>query len=309
MGNGTYSVDDYRTAAAYRAKNNIPDMTYSDTGATKTHADLDPKGLVLREARDSDEHPNSVPIAVLFDVTGSMDLVPRIMQQKLPALFDLLQRRGIADPQVLFGGIGDATCDRAPLQLGQFESDNRSDEQLRKLFLEGGGGGQKTESYEMGLYFAARKTALDCYEKRGRKGYLFIIGDEMPYPQVETKGSPYKGYKAGIAEVIGDKLDEPIRTETILAEAQEKFNVFFIMPAGTSHFEDTQVIDRWRKLLGQNFIRLDDAAAICETIATAVILNEHTLSLEEAVSDLAAVDATNAAIVSKALADLPIASV
>ena len=32
----------------------------------------------------------------------------------------------------MFGAIGDATCDRAPLQVGQFESDNRMDGDLEQ---------------------------------------------------------------------------------------------------------------------------------------------------------------------------------
>ena len=77
-----------------------------------------------------------------------------------------------------FGAVLDATCDRVPLQVGQFESDNRMDEHLGNMVLEGGGGGQMTESYELAMYFMARHTAIDCHEKRRRRGYLFIIGDE-----------------------------------------------------------------------------------------------------------------------------------
>ena len=70
----------------------------------------------------------------------------------------------------MFGGIGDAQSDRVPLQVGQFESDNRMDDQLRTIFLEGNGGGQKSESYELATYFIARHTVTDAWEKRGRKG-------------------------------------------------------------------------------------------------------------------------------------------
>ncbi len=122
--------------------------------------------------------------------------VPRQLQQKLPQLLGLLLRKGYADdPQILFGAIGDATCDRAPLQVGQFESDNRMDDDLSRILLEGGGGGQKTESYELAMYFMARHTVTDCYAKRGKRGYLFLIGDEMAYPRVK---------RAEVAAVIGD---------------------------------------------------------------------------------------------------------
>src|SRR5205085_5425976 len=141
-----------------------------------------PSGVSARQRRDSGNHPPSHAVSVLFDVTGSMQSVPRILQANLPRLMDLLIRKGYLEhPQIIVGGIGDATCDRAPLQIGQFESGIEIDDDLGKLYLEGGGGGQKTESYELAMYFLARHTALDCFEKRRERGYLFLIGDEMPY--------------------------------------------------------------------------------------------------------------------------------
>ena len=81
---------------------------------------------------------------MLFDVTGSMGRVPRILQANLCQLMGLLLDKGyLAHPQILIGGIGDATCDHAPLQVGQFESGIEIDEDLAKLWLEGGGGGQR----------------------------------------------------------------------------------------------------------------------------------------------------------------------
>lgn len=35
------------------------------------------------------------------------------------------------------------------------------------------------------MYFIARHTAIDCWEKHGCKGYLFLIGDEMAYPRAD----------------------------------------------------------------------------------------------------------------------------
>src|ERR1700760_872648 len=186
MGSGRWSSDIY--AAAERMRGGKSAFTYTESGARTVHPDLDPFDVGKRESRDSAEHPESLAIAVLFDVNGSMGSVPRNPPRQPPQLLGLLKDGGYArDPQLMFGAIGDATCDQAPLQVGQFESDNRMDGDLERILLEGGGGGQKTESYELAMYFMARHTSIDCLEKRGRRGYLFIIGDEMPYPAVKPR--------------------------------------------------------------------------------------------------------------------------
>src|SRR5690349_21740656 len=92
--------------------------------AARVHPLMDPGKLKggQRESRDSVKNPGSNAVAVLFDVTGSMQEVPRILQENLRTLFNLLlERRYLADPAILVGAIGDATCDLAALQVGQFE--------------------------------------------------------------------------------------------------------------------------------------------------------------------------------------------
>src|SRR5215469_5013484 len=238
MGSGRWSTDVFDAAARYRAARGVSAFAYSDAGATAVHPSLDPYGVTRRESRDSDEHPESVAIAVLFDVTGSMRTVPRALQARLPELLGLLLRKGyVAHPQILFGAIGDATCDRAPLQIGQFESDNRMDGDLERILLEGGGGGQKTESYELALYFMARHTATDCLEKRGKRGYLFIIGDEMAYGRVKPRE---------VSAVIGDTLAEPIPLPAIAAEVTRRWDAYYILPEGASYVGDAQVLGFWR---------------------------------------------------------------
>ena len=187
MAKGSWSATVYDAAKRYRAETGTSAFAYSDNGATKVHGDLDPRG-VTRECRDSAGHPESVPIAVWVDVTGSMREVPRKLQARLPALLGLLLRKGYAaDPEIMFAAVGDATCDKAPLQVSQFEADNTMDDQLGKLYLEGGGGGQQTESYELALYFMARHVDTDAWDKRRHRGYLFVIADEMAYPKVKAR--------------------------------------------------------------------------------------------------------------------------
>ena len=51
------------------------------TGAYHVHPQMDPLG-VLRESRDSAQHADSLAIAVIFDVTGSMGTAPRVLKAK-----------------------------------------------------------------------------------------------------------------------------------------------------------------------------------------------------------------------------------
>jgi len=295
MGSGIWSTDVYDAADRYRRRTGKSAFSYSDSGARKVHPALDPRDA-LRESRDSAEHPQSTPIAVLFDVTGSMGHVPRVLQSKLPQLLGLLLRQGYAkDPQVMFGAIGDATCDRVPLQVGQFESDNRMDDDLGRIVLEGGGGGQMMESYELALYFMARHTATDSWDKRGRRGYLFIIGDELAYPAVKT---------AEVSRLIGDGLGEDMPVRQMVDEVTARWDTYYLLPAGSHYAGNRKVLDFWRGLLGQNADELDDLDAVCETIALTVGLGEQAIDLDAGLRDLDRAGSTATRTVSKALAQV-----
>jgi hypothetical protein len=259
---------------------------------------MDPFEVKFRESRDSAAHPTSKAVAVLFDVTGSMGGIPVVLQKKLANLMGLLVNRGYLEhPQVLFGAIGDATCDRAPLQIGQFESGIEMDDDLGRFFLEGGGGGQQTESYELAAYFMARHTAMDCLEKRGEKGYLFIIGDEAYYPRVK---------RSEVERVIGDRLQSDIWTKDIFAELQRKFEVFYLIPTEASNGGDVGIRRAWQAILGQNVLQLEDPKAVCEAIALAIGLCEGKVDLDAGVGDLRDMGtaAATASAVGRAVASL-----
>jgi hypothetical protein len=285
MGTTRWSDDHYRARAAFRLATGTSAFDYDDDiraqrVAARVNPLMDPANLKggVRESRDSDAHPQSNAVAVLFDVTGSMQAVPRMLQRNLCALFNLLVRQQyLSDPAILIGGIGDATCDRASLQVGQFESGNEIEDDLSRLFLEGGGGGQKSESYELALYFLARKTALDCHSRRGKKGYAFLIGDELPYPRVKRRE---------VEHVFGDQLKSDIPIRQIVAEAQQMYEIYYILPNLTSHYDDPEILDCWRGLLGQNVLRLDDPAGISELIASTIGLSENAVDWNDLSDDL-----------------------
>ena len=292
MGGGSWDSSAYTAATNARAAAGVGAFDYTDQvrsgRASGIHSTLDPLLMVnpapgkypfpLRESRDSDEHPNSVPVAIVFDVTGSMGGIPRILQQKLTRLMDVvIDKAGLADPQVLVGAVGDSFSDRYPLQVGQFESDNRFDEQLRQIILEGGGGGQSKESYALAYRFAADHTASDAFEKRGKKGYFFTMGDEAPWPSV-TASEVSKLF--GIA---GAK-DETI--ESLLARATEKWEIFHLFAEDGSYAGDAAIHERWRKLLGERMVSVEDSSLVCEVIAGIIHLIENAYDADRVVADI-----------------------
>jgi hypothetical protein len=283
MGNGRWAASTYYDRASARAAAGKDTFHYSSdalrTGQLRVHQTLDPHGLTMRQSRDSDEHPTSNAIIISLDVTGSMGKVVRAIHADLPQLHELLLgHQYIAHPQILFGAVGDATCDRVPLQVGQFESDNRMDENLENMILEGGGGGQKTESYELMLYVAARHTAIDCWEKRQHKGYLFMIGDEMAYPVVNPNQ---------VNRLLGGGLQYSLPLQEIIHEVQKRYHLFYVLPGGAAHGADRDVTQFWERHLGhEHLIHLEHPEDVSECIALTIGVNEGAIGISDGIEHL-----------------------
>jgi hypothetical protein len=264
MGHGNYSHAAHAALLADRSHLSANEV-FKQRGC---HPLMNPHGLGVRESRDSAEHPSALGIAFALDVTGSMGDIPKLLAQRdLPQFMGLLGACGVPDPQVLFMAIGDATSDHAPLQVGQFESTAELiDQWLTWSFLEGGGGGTGSESYELAFYLLARHTDMDCWVKRRRRGYLFMTGDELPYPQVS---------RHQVDTLLGDKLDEDIPIEEAIAAAAEQYHCFFLIP-------DLRRRDscesRWRDLLGDHVICMESPDDTCHVAAALVGLTEGRLA-------------------------------
>ena len=151
------------------------------------------------------------------------------------------------------------------------------------------------ESYELALYFMARHTATDSWDKRGRRGYLFIIGDELAYAGVK---------RAEVARLIGDDLTEDVPVRQMVDEVTARWDTYYLLPAGSHYAGNRKVLDFWRGLLGQNAVELDDLDAVCETIALTVGLGEQAIDLDAGLRDLDRAGSTATRTVSKALARL-----
>jgi len=299
MGGTSFSRDDYSARTTSRASSAKGTFAYDydiRTGAVdaKVHDSLSPKNLKTRESRDSAEHAVTVPIGITLDTTGSMQDVPKMIQKALPKLMGSFlddkasgkKYLGDGYPAILISAVDDYDAQyrsykgEGCLQVGQFESGIEIDDNLTNLWFTGNGGGTYSESYELALYVAARHTVHDHFEKRGRKGYWFIIGDEYAYPRVSKKQ---------VADIIGASIQDDISLEDIIAEVQEKYHLFFVLPNMTSHYRDEKLYKTWEKLLGQqNVMRLDDPDKICELIVGAVALCEEFVGIDDLAADLGA---------------------
>lgn len=260
MGFGNYSHAAHVALTAQRSARPVEEVFQQHT----CHPRMNPKGVRWRESRDSAEHPRSLGIVFALDVTGSMGEIPKqLARRELPTFMKVLGECHVDDPQILFVGIGDATSDSAPLQVGQFESTAAlMDQWLTWSYLEGGGGGQRMESYELALYFLAQHTDMDCFRKRKKRGYLFMTGDELPYPAVS---------KHEVDGVIGDELDDDVPIGAVVAAVQKTFEPFFLVP----DLDRRRGCERiWRDLLGDRVICMESPGDTCFVAAGAVALNE-----------------------------------
>ncbi len=270
MGTTRWDTDDWRGYSA-----SVSTKTTDEIFTSRSlHDDLDPKGI-NRESRDSDENPESTAIIVGCDVTGSMGMIANnLVREGLGVLFEeIYDRKPVPDPHIMVAAIGDVKYDSTPLQIGQFEADLAITKDLEKIYVERGGGGNSTESYDMPMYFAANHTSIDCFEKRNKKGYLFTIGDEEP---------PTHTSKDAVNKIIGDDgLQADIPFQEVVDAASQMYNVYHIIIAEGSHcrFNGARggakhVRDLWSEYLGQNAIIIDDYTKLAEVIVSIIEVNE-----------------------------------
>jgi hypothetical protein len=267
MGGGSYSTTN-KLNRAVKSYGSVDAFMNTSIGEVFTKRSIEsamnPMGLVVRESRDSEEHPNSLAVIIALDVTGSMGTVPQhLVKEGLPTLMETIINKGIPDPQVLFLGIGDQYVDSAPLQVSQFESsDELLDKWLMDVYLEGGGGGNGGESYALAWYVAANHTSIDCFEKRQQKGFLFTIGDEPVHKEIS---------KNFLKNIIGDGEYQNYTANTLYEKASEKYHVYHIHIKETNQGGQKIVADGWRELLADHLLIANRHTDVADIIAKKIL--------------------------------------
>lgn len=274
MGSGTWTACAYNTytKATYNVSADsmsTANFTTQDFYRSRSLADvLDAKGKI-RECLDSDEHPNSYPIILALDVTGSMGSAATEAGKKLGEIMSSIYANDtITDPEFCVMAIGDLAYDYAPIQMSQFESDVRIAEQLDKVYFEGGGGGNQYESYTMAWYMGLRHAKLDCWN-RGAKGLIITLGDEQINPYLSMDG---------IRIFAGDTVQANIETNDLYKEVCDKYDVYHISvdDSRSSYKWNNQqdAVDRsWINIIGEDHYHVSNLESLADTIIS--IITEH----------------------------------
>lgn len=242
MGYGSYSASDW--AKLKNSRQLTKDKSVEEV-FTKRSCDpkYDPRYIGTRECFDSTDHPNTTPIVVGLDVTGSMGyLAVEVATGALNELITKLYSTGaVEDPALMCAAYGDY-ADASPLQVTQFESDIRIAQQLLDLYFENRGNGEVATTclWE----FLAHHTNIDAINKRNEKGFLFTIGDRANIRKTYVDIT--------IERVIGDNTAYGT-AEAVLADVKEKFNVFHIMIDG-GNMENQALLQGHTMVIGREQI-------------------------------------------------------
>jgi hypothetical protein len=267
MGGGSWTTTAYANyVSSTRGIDDVNTITLNSVNQFYTSHSIDPalnpKGVKFRECRDSDEHPNTIPIILALDVTGSMGSACAAVARQLDKIITGLYE-DVKDVEFMVMGIGDFAYDDSPLQVSQFESDVRICDQLGKIYFERGGGGNMFESYTAAWYFALNHTQLDCWN-RGKKGIIITMGDEPLNPYLPGRAfNRIFGYSS-----------QDIDTVDLYKQVSEKYDVYHIIitdreSCGWRYLERDK--DSWGKVLDGQHLFVKESNDLPEVIHDIVI--------------------------------------
>jgi hypothetical protein len=177
------------------------------------------------------------PLIIAVDVTGSMASWPAEIFDRLPLLYNTLSQYR-EDLEICFAAIGDASCDRWPLQVTSFAGGFDLEQLLGSLYGEGGGG-DAPESY--GLFAHWVNTHVEV-PSLSETPFLIVYGDITMHEKVP---------KGEIEHYLGDSVAKDVDAVEAWRTLAQTWNAWFLRRAG----KPGDAIDKqWGRAVGEQKI-------------------------------------------------------
>jgi len=215
------------------------------------------------------------PIVFALDVTGSMGNWSKIIYEKMPMFYgQIMMQNYLSEPSISFCAIGDAKTDNAPLQVSEFGQGKEIDQLISKMFLEGKGGANKHESYELSAYFYDKYVDLS----NTQLPFYFVTGDEGFWDELEGKT---------IEKVIGSHIDEKISGKQIWKNLMAKYNVFLVKKPYYTAKVEPQIRSQWVHAIGEERVLMIETPKACiDVILGAIAITSGIRDLNGYIKDM-----------------------
>ena len=145
------------------------------------------------------------------------------------------------------------------------------------MYLEGGGGGNGKESYELAAYFYSKHTKLN----NTSLPFFFITGDEFMYDELTKKT---------IKHIIGEEEEvksESLPSAEIWKGLMEKYNVFYLHKYYRTPEIDEKVVKQWSSILGSSrVLQMTNPKACVDVMLGILALTSSSRTLPEYINDM-----------------------
>jgi hypothetical protein len=271
---------DYYDRDYYSSSNT--NTTTESTNQLQNNQDLNPNLDPRLYSQNTLKSKGRSPIVFALDVTGSMGEWVKTIYDKLPMFYgQMIQNEYTFDPTLSFCAIGDAECSKVPLQISEFSSGLDIDSNINKIFLEGGGGGNLRESYELAAYFYLNNCELVNHEFP----FLFITGDEAFFNEIT---------KVNVEKILGQKLEKNLNSREIFKLLKKKFNVFHLRKTFDDPEKEKGMYKQWADTIGQErVLSVNSPKASIDVILGCLAITTGARTLEEYIKDMISRGQTN----------------
>ena len=253
----------------------IIQLVYEKVGKLEyLHPSLDPKRCKEKNMTLNDGNP----IVFALDVTGSMGEWSKVIYDKMPMFFGQIKiQKYLNDPCLSFCAVGDVRTDCAPLQVSEFGKGAAIDEQICNLYLEGNGGGNNHESYDISAYFYANKVNLiNCDIP-----FFFLTCDEMYWEECSNNH---------FERLFGHKIPgelKKIDSKESWKKLLEKYNVFILRKSLPNKNFEPNVQKIWVNTVGEErVLKISNPKAVIDVVLGAISLTSNSRTITEYKIDL-----------------------